>query len=246
MTVPQNTDNKSIHTYAVVIPVFNHAGTVTDVIRKTLDQHLPVIVVDDGATDDTLKKIESIPGICILRHKHNRGKGAALITGMTEAAKTATWAVCLDADGQHDPEDIPDLLAAIPKNRRAIIIGRRKGMESAPWTSRFGRKFSNFWVWVSGAAPLSDTQSGFRVYPLPEVLRLDVKARRYQYELEILARAAWQGIGAIEVPVSVNYAPTGARISHFRPWRDFIRNTGTFARLITRRVFTPKLWKICR
>lgn len=244
MSASQNTYNKHKHPCAVVIPVFNHAGTVAKVIRKTLDQHLPVIVVDDGATDGTLNQIESIPGIHILRHKHNRGKGAALVTGMTEAAKTAHWAVCLDADGQHDPEDIPDLLAAIPKNRRAIIIGRRKGMENAPWTSRFGRKFSNFWVWVSGAAPLADTQSGFRVYPLPEVLHLNVKAKRYQYELEVLARAAWQGIGAIEVPVSVNYSPLGSRISHFHPFLDFVRNTGTFTRLITRRVFTPGLWNI--
>ncbi len=237
---------KSTIPYAVVIPTYNHGNTVAEVIKKTLDQKLPVIVVDDGSTDDTFKNIKSIPNICVLRHKHNQGKGAALITGMTEAAKTAKWAVCLDADGQHNPNDIANMLAAIPNSHRAIIIGKRKGMESAPWSSRFGRKFSNFWVWVSGAAHLADTQSGFRVYPLPEVLRLKVKARRYQYELEVLAQAAWQGIGAIEVPVSVNYAPFGTRISHFRPWRDFLRNTETFTRLITRRVFSPKLWRLNR
>ncbi len=240
--IPQNVAQPSPSPYAVVIPVYNHAATVTAVIQKTLKQNLPVIVVDDGSTDDTLKNLRSLQGICLLCHNHNQGKGAALITGMTEAAKTAEWAVCLDADGQHDPDDIPVLLRSIPESGRAIIIGNRKGMENAPWTSRFGRKFSNFWVWVSGAAPLADTQSGFRVYPLPEILYLDVKARRYQYELEVLARAAWQGIGAVEVPVTVDYAPDGARISHFRPWRDFVRNTGTFARLITRRVFSPTLW----
>lgn len=228
--------------FAVVIPVYNHGGTVATVIRKTLAQNLPVIVVDDGSTDETYENIKSIPGIRLLRHAHNRGKGAALVTGMREAAGIARWAVCLDADGQHDPDDIGPLLAAVPAAGCAIIIGRRTGMETAPWTSRFGRGFSNFWVWISGAALLSDSQSGFRIYPLPEVLHLDIKAGRYQYELEVLAKAAWHGIALIEVPVRVTYAPAGSRISHFRPWRDFLRNTHTFSRLITRRVFSPGLW----
>lgn len=213
------------------------------VIRKTLSHNLPVIVVDDGSTDNTYDAAISVPGIQVLRHKENRGKGAALVTGMIQAAGTCRWAVCLDADGQHNPDEIPDLIAALPANQAAIIIGKRTGMETAPWTSRFGRKFSNFWVWVSGAAFLADSQSGFRIYPLPETLNLDVAAKRYQYELEVLVKAARRGIGTIEVPVSVNYAPMGRRISHFRPFRDFLRNTLTFGRLITRRVFSPGLWR---
>jgi glycosyltransferase involved in cell wall biosynthesis len=227
---------------AVVIPAYNHGETVAAVIGKTLLQQLPVIVVDDGSTDETYKNIQSIPGIRILRHRVNRGKGAALVTGMREAAKIARWAVCLDADGQHDPDDIGSLLAAIPTAGSAILIGKREGMESAPWTSRFGRKFSNFWIWVSGAPLLSDSQSGFRLYPLPEVLDLNIRAGRYQYELEVLVKAAWKGIPILEVPVRVSYAPFGPRISHFDPWRDFLRNTRTFSRLITRRVLSPWLW----
>ena len=238
-----DTDIPNVGGIAVVIPVYNHAGTVATVIRKTLSHHFPVIVVDDGSTDDTYDAACSVPGIQVLRHPENRGKGAALVTGMMQAAGTCRWAVCLDADGQHDPDDIPDLIAALPADRAAVIIGRRTGMETAPWTSRFGRKFSNFWVWVSGAAFLSDSQSGFRIYPLPETLQLDVAAKRYQYELEVLVKAARQGIGTIEVPVSVSYAPMGRRISHFRPFRDFLRNTVTFSRLITRRVFSPGLWR---
>jgi hypothetical protein len=164
------------------------------------------------------------------------------VTGLREAAKIARWAVCLDADGQHDPDDIGSLLAAIPATGCAILIGKREGMKSAPWTSRFGREFSNFWIWVSGAAMLSDSQSGFRLYPLPEVLDLNIKAGRYQYELEVLVRAAWKGIPILEVPVRVSYAPFGPRISHFDPWRDFLRNSWTFSRLITRRVLSPWLW----
>ena len=229
----------------VVIPVYNHGATVDDVARKAAQHGFPVIIVDDGSTDggcgDSLK---SIPNTRVVRHPRNLGKGAALHTGMREAAETTRWAVCMDADGQHHPGDMLQMLQAIPDGARPIVVGQRAAMDNAPWTSRFGRKFSNFWVWVSCGVGLSDSQSGFRVYPLPEVFDLGVRAGRYQYEIEVLVKAAWQGMPIMEVPVSVSYAPGGRRISHFRPWVDFLRNSHTFSRLIVRRVFTPRLWKI--
>ncbi len=228
--------------FAIVIPVYNHGGTVAEVARNACRQGFPVIVVDDGSNDATADQLQSVQGIKVLRHDQNRGKGAALITGMAEAAKIAEWAVCLDADGQHDPAEMTALIQAIPAGQRPIVIGRRAMMASAPWTSRFGRKFSNFWVWASCGVHLDDTQSGFRIYPLPEALNLDVKARRYQYEVEVLAKATWAGIPIAEAPVGVSYPPGGKRISHFHPWRDFNRNSQTFTRLIVRRVFTPRLW----
>ena len=179
----------------------------------------------------------------MVRHPRNLGKGAALVTGMTAAIQFADWAVCLDADGQHDPREMHNLMRATAKDRRPIVIGKRKGMEAAPWTSRFGRKFSNFWVWVSSGILLADSQSGYRIYPLPEILNLNVAAQRYQYEIEVLAKAAWHGIPIIEVPVGVSYRPDGPRISHFHPWRDFVRNSKTFSRLIVKRIFSPRLWR---
>jgi glycosyltransferase involved in cell wall biosynthesis len=232
--------------FAVVIPVYNHSATVAAVARSACRHGFPVIVVDDGSSDATARELQSIQEVRVLRHPQNRGKGAALLTGMAEAAKTADWAICLDADGQHDPGDIAALVRAIPPAERPIVIGRREIMADAPWTSRFGRKFSNFWVWVSSGIYLNDTQSGFRIYPLPEVPDLDVRARRYQYEVEVLAKAAWAGIPIKETPVGVSYTPGGPRISHFRPWRDFLRNSQTFSRLIVRRVFSPGLWRIRR
>ena len=231
--------------FAVVIPVYNHSATIAAVIGKARNHGFPVIVVDDGSYDGTAESLRAIPGILVIRHDRNLGKGAALVTGMKAAADVADWAICLDADGQHDPDEITHLIQAIPKYQRPIVIGKRSGMASAPWTSRFGRRFSNFWVWVSCGVRLADSQSGYRIYPLPEVLKLDVKAQRYQYELEVLAKAAWLGMAIIEVPVGVSYAPEGSRISHFRPGLDFMRNTQTFYRLIVHRVFSPGLWS-CR
>jgi len=123
------------------------------------------------------------------------------------------------------------------------VVGARHDMHAAPWTSRSGRTFSNFWVRVSGGPRITDTQSGFRVYPIPETLDLAVTARRYQYEIEVLVKACRQGIPVIEVPVGVVYQADIPRISHFHPFLDFLRNTGTFSRLIIRRIFTPGLWK---
>jgi glycosyltransferase involved in cell wall biosynthesis len=230
--------------FAVVIPVYNHGGTIAEVARKAAEQGFPVIIVDDGSTDGGCgESLGCIPNTRLVRHPRNLGKGAALQTGMREAAKFARWAICMDADGQHCPEDMLRLVAAIPDDSRPVVVGRREAMQGAPWTSRFGRKFSNFWVWVASGVAVSDSQSGFRIYPLPEIFGLDVRSGRYQYEIEVLAKAAWHGIPVIEASVGVSYAPGGQRISHFRPWLDFIRNSHTFSRLIVRRVFTPRLWK---
>ena len=226
--------------FAIIIPVYNHGNAVAAVIKKALPLNLPVFVVDDGSSDSTRENIASLSGIQLLRHDENKGKGAALLTGFAEASKIADWAITIDGDGQHHPEDALNLINALPAGHRPIMVGMRIGMagKHVPWTSRFGRKFSNFWVIVSGGPRLRDSQSGFRIYPLPEAMHLGVIARRYQFEVEILVRARWKGIPVIEAPVNVDYAAAGERISHFRPFVDFMRNSGTFARLIFWRMFS--------
>ena len=230
---------KNKNRFAFVIPVYNHAGTIANVVRDAQTLGFPVFVVDDGSTDSTYNQIKEIEGIKILRHAQNQGKGAAIMTGFAAAATHADWAITVDADGQHYPEDAKKLIRAIPKKTRSIVVGARAYTpgEHVPWTSRFGRHFSNFWVRTSGGPAISDSQSGFRIYPLPEALNLKTKARRFQFEVEILVHANKDGIPAIEAPVRVNYNPQGARISHFRPFVDFLRNSSTFSRLIFRRIF---------
>jgi glycosyltransferase involved in cell wall biosynthesis len=225
---------------AVIIPVYNHPHYLAEVIKEAKQVGMPIYVVDDGSTDDTAPLLDRTTGITLLRHRHNLGKGAALLTGFAAASGDGyRWAVTLDGDGQHRPEDINRLLAALSDGARCLVVGARQGMENnlnVPWTSSFGRKFSNFWVWASGGPLLADSQSGFRLYPLPEALSLGVQARRYQFEVEILVRAHLQGLTVREAAISVVYQARGERISHFRPWRDFWRNSATFNRLIWARL----------
>ena len=224
--------------FVVVIPLYNHGSTVVSVVEKALDLSLPVIVVDDGSTDGGGDRLRRLDNVEVLQHGSNRGKGAALMTGFLRAAETADWAIALDADGQHDPDDARNLMQAISDAARPIVVGARQGMSdrNVPWTSAFGRKFSNFWIRLSGGPPVSDTQSGFRVYPLPETVDMNIKAGGYQFELEVLVKAYRSGIPVIEAPVSVTYAPGAQRVSHFRPFVDFMRNARTFTRLITCRL----------
>lgn len=228
--------------FAFVIPVYNHGATVAQVARQAQALGYPVFVVDDGSTDRTPQYLLEIKDVTVLRHAKNEGKGAALMTGFMAASHVADYAVTLDADGQHDPQDVWKLIDAIPAKKRPIIVGARQGMHNTvtdhvPWTSRFGRKFSNFWVRASGGPKLSDTQSGMRIYPLPEAMGLNTRARRFQFEVEILVKAKRRSIPIIEAPISVVYGAEGSRVSHFRPFVDFFRNAKTFTRLIFTRIF---------
>ncbi len=239
MSLPSELHKKG--KFSFVIPVYNHEQKVCDVIQKALKLKVPVFVVDDGSTDSTFEKIKKNKKINLLRHKVNTGKGSALMTGWAEASKTTDWAITIDADGQHNPEDAIDLIKAIPDGLRPLVVGIRKGMsgENVRWTSRFGRKFSNFWVLLAGGPKMTDSQSGFRIYPLPESMNLNVISKRFQFEVEILAKAGWKKIPVIEIPVSVTYQPGEKRVSHYRPLVDFLRNAETFSRLIIQRIFIP-------
>jgi glycosyltransferase involved in cell wall biosynthesis len=224
---------------AIVIPAYNHGSQLRDVLAKTLQFGFPVFVVDDGSTDSTPQILASFSRVTVIRHEVNQGKGVSLLNGFSLARHVADYAITLDADGQHNPDDIPSLVRAVPERERPLVLGTRLGMEHAhvPWTSRWGRKFSNFWVWASCGKWVSDSQSGFRLYPLPETLNLGAASRRFQFEVEIMVRAVWSGIPIQEVPVSARYGSATERISHFRPFVDFMRNFVVFTKLILMRFF---------
>lgn len=211
----------------VIIPTYNNAGTVVDVVSRTLLQCPDVFVVCDGCTDDTVSLLENMPQkprMVVL--EKNRGKGAALKAGFRAALDEGfAYAITLDADGQHYPEDIPLFVEANIKFPGALIVGERKGLEGVERSagSSFANKFSNFWFFVQTLHHLNDTQTGYRLYPLHKLHGLGLLTSRYEAELELLVFAAWHGVEIESIAVNVYYPAPEDRVSHFRPGRDFAR-----------------------
>lgn len=212
--------------YCIIIPTYNNKDTVADVIGRARKQCPDVIVVDDGCNDGTAAVLATT-GVRVLTHSRNKGKGAALKTGLRAAAESGfSHAVTIDSDGQHFPEDIPALLEASDSNPDDIIVGcRNLTSENMPRGNTFANRFSNFWLRLQTAQSLDDTQSGFRIYPLHSLYGIGLITSRYEAELELLVYAAWHGVQLRGVPVRVLYQPEGKRVSHFRPFWDFMRIT---------------------
>ncbi len=209
----------------VVIPTYNNGGTIGKVVRETLAECQDVIVVDDGCTDDTQTVLSAIEGITIVRHDKNRGKGQALKSGFAKAKELGfAYVITLDGDGQHYPKDIANILAANIEHPDAIIIGSRKmnGVDRSGG-SNFANKFSNFWFNLQTGRMVSDTQSGFRLYPLSRLRLLPLVSSRYEAELSLMVFASWHGAEIHETPIDVYYPPREERVSHFRPFIDFTR-----------------------
>ena len=210
----------------VVIPTYNNAGTIADVVHRALAQCLDVIVVSDGSTDGTLEILRNIEGITIVSYEKNAGKGTALKRGFKKALEMGfAYAITLDADGQHFPEDIPLMLRANQEYPGALIVGQRKDLEKAERSagSKFANAFANFWFAVQTGHRLKDTQTGFRLYPLKKLYGLSFLTSRYEAELELLVFASWHGVKIVSIPVNVYYPKAEERVSHFRPIADFSR-----------------------
>lgn len=222
----------------IVIPVFNHAGTIYEVTHGALQTGLDVLVVDDGSKDNPLEKIKSLP--CQkLRLPVNHGKGAAILAGAREAQRQGKDVIItIDADGQHFPEDIPSLLqkAESMQSPHLIIGSRQMTQISVPQSSHFGKAFSNFWVKLECGYEIEDTQSGFRLYPVNELLGLEYTRTRYDFEIETIVKLAWSGVPILTVPVSVHYPPGKERISHFDKLWDNLRLSYLHTTLVFRRL----------
>lgn len=216
----------------VVIPVYNHCLTIGRVVRSART-FLPVIVVNDGSTDDTARILSSENGVDVLTLPGNQGKGAALRAGFAEAERLGfTHAITIDADGQHAPDELPLFIAASRRQPEALIVGVRDLIkENAPRGRRITNDISSFWFRVETGIRLSDTQCGFRCYPLDSINRLRSETERYAYELEIMVKAAWAGVPIVAQPVSADYAAATSRMSHFDPWRDLLRISHLHSRL---------------
>lgn len=209
----------------VVIPTYNNAGTIARVIADVQQYADDILVVNDGSTDDTHAILERVEGIRIHSYDENRGKGHALKCGLKLAYEWGfRYAITIDSDGQHYADDIPRFIERIEEVPDSLLIGARNlAADNMPSKNTFANRFSNFWYRVETGERLEDTQSGFRLYPLRKLQHIRFITSRYEFEVEIIVRAAWRGVRVENIPIKVYYPPQEERVSHFRPLRDFTR-----------------------
>lgn len=206
-----------------IIPAYDAARTVGEVVRAVVrlwpDPHA-VVVVDDGSRDGTAREAEAA-GAVVVRHRTNRGKGAALRTGLLYAHEHGyDVAVTIDADGQHPPAEALRLLRSeLPHD--ALVLGIRDLVKAgAPRPNQISNRISNFFLSTFARTELADTQCGLRRYPVEATLAADGGANGYAFEAEIILRAMASGVPVAEVPIEVIYPPETERVSHFHSVRD--------------------------
>lgn len=206
----------------VIIPTYNNENTVRRVIDGVLLYTTNIIIVNDGSTDSTKDLLKNYPQIDIITLPKNKGKGNALQIAFKRAEeKGFLQAITIDSDGQHYPDDLPVFVEAL-SNEDVLLIGNRNmSQDGIPKYSSFGNRFSNFWFWFETGIKLDDTQSGYRLYPL-KIIPKKYYTPKFEFEIEVIVRTAWNGVPVKNVPVKVLYDPA-ERVSHFRPFKDFTR-----------------------
>jgi 3-hydroxymyristoyl/3-hydroxydecanoyl-(acyl carrier protein) dehydratase len=210
----------------IIIPTYNNAELLGDVLDAVLPFSNAIIVVNDGSTDDTEEVLDSYQDeIVVIAYDENRGKGYALRRGFDRAEEYGfTYALTMDSDGQHDADDIRRFIETIRACPDSLLVGSRDlAQADMPRRNALANRFSNFWFMLQTGVRLPDTQTGFRLYPLRRMDGMRSVSNRYEAELELLIRSAWRGIPLIPVPVGVTYLPEDERVTHFRPFVDFLR-----------------------
>lgn len=210
----------------LLVPVYDHPDCLSEVIRSLSVTGLPCLMVNDGSAEPCSQIMRDIASennwVELVERDRNGGKGAAVKTGMVEAARMGyTHVLQVDADGQHEMADIPKLLTLSSENPLAVISGEPQ-YTNVPWIRYYGRYLTHIWVWINTLSPdIRDSMCGFRVYPLQsslQVIRGSRVGNRMDFDPEILVRLHWMGVPVIQFPTTVSYPIDG--ISHFRGLQD--------------------------
>lgn len=210
----------------ILIPVYNSENLISNVINDCLSTGYPIIIVNDGSTDNTLSVLQQFDNqVNIISYANNKGKGYALKTGFKAAIKMGyDYAITIDADGQHRPSDIHLFIEKITEFPHSLILGCRDfSNPNMPEQNKFANNFSNFWFKIHTFKSLPDTQTGFRLYPLNKIKKFYPLTNRYETELEMLVKSVWHGIRIIPIFINIYYPPKTERLSHFNPKKDFVR-----------------------
>ena len=219
---------------AVIIPAYNEQRSIRTIVKSIFTFTDKVFIIDDGSTDDTVAQLSDLPAI-IIKNLINQGKGASLMRGFQYLQQwNIRAAICMDADTQHNPQDIPKFIQAMYEYPNHIIIGARtQNNENAPKLRRHANQVADFFTsWAAGHR-IVDTQSGYRLYPI-EFLRNclhKLYSQRFAFESETLIQAARYGYYSVSISIPSHY-PKNLRPSHYK----FFTDTTKIAAIVT--------WKI--
>jgi len=228
--------------FAIVIPAFNEAATIHDIVTRSLAISGNVYVIDDGSIDETSEIVRKTKAH-LLVNTGNQGKAASMWRGMLAAVEHgADMIITLDADGQHNPEDIPRFIDAAKKQPGKIVIGSRMSEKSAfPKQRYYANATANFWISWAAGYEIEDSQSGFRLYPAALIKKLKLrhdKSRSFVFESEVLIEGARLGFSSVFIPIPALYQEN-ARASHFRSVLDIVRISFMVAWKINSRFLYP-------
>lgn len=227
----------------VLIPTYDNPRTIRSVVERSRAHLSDVLVVDDGSGPEGRAACEAVAaeGLAHVVHRpQNGGKGAAVKTGFAAAHELGfTHALQVDADGQHNIDDIPRFLEVAEQHRDALVLSVPQFDESAPRARQIGRKITIFWVNLeTGGRVIHDPLCGFRVYPLVDTLRVSVSADMMDFDPEIAVRLAWSGVPVINLPMKVRYiSAEDGGVSHFRVFWDNFLMSWMHTRLCVEKVF---------
>lgn len=228
----------------VLIPAHNEEQTIRAVVEGALAHVEHVLVVSDGSTDGTVAALAGLP-VEIVEHAENRGKGLRLAEGFDRAIASGAKAVLtLDADGQHDPDDIPAFLAAARAAPDCLVMGDRFGDRASIPNGRAGPiRFGDFFISWATERRIRDAQCGMRLYPAALWCQTQVppdERSHFVFETAILLRAAETGFAFIRVPIKARYKGFVLRPSHFRPVVDTLRIVRTVSSFLIMRRLKPR------
>ncbi|MND90868.1 Undecaprenyl-phosphate mannosyltransferase [compost metagenome] len=215
-----------MHNPCAIIPVYNHELAVPKVVAELLEANLPCVLVDDASSPACAAVLETLATqarVFLVKLAVNQGKGGAVMAGMREAARLGfSHALQVDADGQHDLQDVALFLERSRQHPQALICGYPQYDASVPKGRLYARYLTHVWVWINSLSlQIPDSMCGFRIYPLAQVLPLLDSARlgkRMDFDPEILVRLAWRNQPMQWLPTRVHYPRDG--ISHFRLVHD--------------------------
>jgi len=220
-----------------VIPVYDHERAIEAVLTGVAGTGLPVFLVDDGSSASCaseLRRLSERPNVTLLRHSVNRGKGAAVLSGMRAAREQGfTHALQIDADGQHTLADVTRFVEEARRHPDAVVCGCPVFDDSIPKARYYGRYLTHAMVWLETLSlDIRDSMCGYRLYPLQAVTELMTRTTigaRMDFDTDILVRLHWRGVPTRWIATSVSYPTDG--VSHFRMFFDNVRMTSLHVRL---------------